>query len=180
MKSKKHIKAPFNKREAKCLKAGDQVLFSGVIYTARDQAHLRLCNMLRAKKKIPIDLKGQVIYYCGPTPPGKRVIGSCGPTTASRMDGFTPELLGAGLSGMIGKGRRDEKVRKAIKRYSAIYFIAPGGAGAYLSDKVKSSKIVAFKDLGPEAIHELEVEDFPLVVGIDPNGKDIYTNKGGE
>ena len=156
------------------LKAGDEVLLSGVIYTARDQAHLRMMKMIEDGKNIPVDIKGQVIYYCGPTPPGKRVIGSCGPTTSGRMDPFTPALIEAGLKGMIGKGLRSGAVINAIKKNKAVYFLAPGGAGAYLSERVKKCECIAFEDLGAEAIHMLEVEDFPLVVGVDASGRDIY------
>jgi fumarate hydratase subunit beta len=170
----KKIKAPLKEKDIKGLMAGDEVLISGVIYTARDQAHLRISELLRKKKKLPIDLDGQVVYYCGPTPPGKRVIGSCGPTTSGRMDAFTPDLLEAGLKGMIGKGRRSPAVAGSIKKNKAVYFLAPAGAGAYLSDRVKSSKPVAFEELGPEAIYRLEVENFPVIVGIDRMGRDIY------
>ena len=152
------------------------MLLTGTIYTARDQAHLRFTEMISRKESLPVDLDGQVIYYCGPTPKGERVIGACGPTTSSRMDRFTPELLDAGLKGMIGKGRRSKEVKDSVKRNKAVYFLAPAGAGAYLSGKVKSCEVVGFDDLGSEAIHRLEVEDFPLVVGIDSNGDDIHAN----
>ena len=168
------VVTPLDKKTIKNLKAGDEVLLSGVIYTARDQAHLRFMELLKQKKKLPMDIKDQVIYYCGPTPPGERVIGSCGPTTSSRMDPFTPTLLDAGLKGVIGKGRRSEEVKASIKKNGAVYFLAPAGAAAYLSMKVKSSTVVAFDDLGAEAVHMLEVKDFPLIVGIDSNGRDIY------
>ena len=130
--------------------------------------------MIGEKKALPVEIKGQVIYYCGPTPPGKRAVGSCGPTTASRMDPFTPALLKAGMRGMIGKGRRSSGVRKAVKDKKAVYFLAPGGAGAFLSERVLSSKLVAFTDLGPEGIYKFVVEDFPLIVGIDSKGRDLY------
>lgn len=170
----KKIRTPLDKKNIAPLKAGDEVLLSGVIYTARDQAHLRLCKIIENGEKLPVDLKGQVIFYCGPTPPGRRVIGACGPTTSGRMDPFTPALLKEGMKGIIGKGRRSPKVAKAIKRYKGVYFLAPAGAGAYLSERVKSCDIIAFEDLGPEAIYRLDVEDFPLVVGIDCKGRDIY------
>ena len=157
------------------LKAGDEILFSGVIYTARDQAHRRLSEAIANKKKLPIDLKGAIIYYCGPTqtPKGK-VIGSCGPTTSSRMDAFTPLLLKHGLRLMIGKGRRSQEVKAAIKKYKGIYFLTYAGCAALLSKYVKKSEIVAYRDLGPEAILKLEVKDFPLIVAIDANGRSIY------
>ena len=168
------LKTPLTEKEIEGLSAGDEVMLEGIIYTARDQAHLRLCRMLENGEKLPLDLKGQVIYYCGPAPPGDRVIGSCGPTTSGRMDALTCPLLEKGLKGMIGKGRRRDEVREAIRRFSAVYFLAPGGAGAYLSARVKECKVVAFEDLGSEAIYRLNVEAFPLIVGIDPVGNDIY------
>ncbi len=157
------------------LKAGDDILFNGVIYTARDQAHKRLVEAIKKREKLPIPIKGAVIYYCGPTKtaPGK-TIGSCGPTTSSRMDVFTPILLEAGLGVMIGKGSRSKEVVEAIKKYRAVYFLTYAGCGALLSKCVKSAKPVAYEDLGPEAIYKLEVEDFPLIVGIDTKGNDIY------
>ncbi len=170
----KKIKAPLDEKTIKSLKAGEEVLLFGVIYTARDQAHKRLVEIISRKNKLPIDIKGQVIYYCGPTPPGTRIIGSCGPTTAGRMDKFTPLLLKAGLKGMIGKGRRSRDVADSIKKRGAVYFLTPGGAGAYLSERVSSSRVAAFEDLGPEAVYELVVHDFPLIVGIDHTGRDIY------
>jgi fumarate hydratase subunit beta len=157
------------------LKAGDEVLASGIIYTARDQAHKRLLGAIQGKKKLPITLSGNIIYYCGPTPaPKGRIIGSCGPTTSRRMDEFTPLLLKAGLRGMIGKGARSESVRAAIKKYKAVYFLAYAGCGALLSQYVQKAVPVAYQDLGPEAIYQLEVEDFPLIVGIDSKGRSIY------
>jgi fumarate hydratase subunit beta len=171
----KKIKTSFVKEGIKKLRAGDEVLLSGVIYTARDAAHKRLCDLIKKGKKIPLDLKGAVVYYAGPTPSRRgRPIGSCGPTTSSRMDAFAPLLMRKGLSGMIGKGDRSEEVRKAIRKYGCVYFLATGGLGALLSMKVKKARCVAFKDLGPEAIYELKVIDFPLIVGIDSKGKNIY------
>lgn len=162
-------------RKIRNLKAGDKFLLSGAIYTCRDQAHKRLVEALKKRKEIPIELKGQIIYYCGPTktPKGK-IIGSAGPTTASRMDEFTPTLLKAGLKGMIGKGRRSEEVIKAIKKYKAVYFITYAGCGALLSKYVRKARPAAYKDLGPEAIYRLEVKDFPLIVGIDSKGRSVY------
>jgi len=176
MKIKK-IQTPFNPKEIRKLKAGEVVLLSGTIYTARDEAHLRFVECIDKKKAFPVDLRGEIIYYSGPAPAKNRVIGSCGPTTSNRMDSFTPRLLKEGIKYMIGKGSRSKEVARAIKRCSGIYFIAPGGAGAYLSLRVKSCKQVAFKDLGPEAIYKMEVKDFPLVVGIDCKGKDVYGDK---
>lgn len=170
----KKIKTPLSAKEIKNLNAGSLVFLSGIIYTARDQAHLRLVRYIAEQRSLPVDLDGQVIYYSGPTPAGKRRIGSCGPTTSGRMDNFTAAMLDIGVKGMIGKGRRSALVREAIKKAGAVYFLAPAGAGAYLSEKVLSSEIVAFEDLGPEAVYRLEVEDFPLVVGIDRKGNDIY------
>lgn len=171
----KNITAPITLEERKKLKAGDEVLLSGVILTARDSAHKLLSDMIRTGKRVPLDLKDAVIYYAGPTPPEPgRATGSCGPTTSSRMDIFTPGLIKLGLAGMIGKGGRSAEVRKAIRRYASVYFLATGGIGALLSTKVRSSKAILFKELGPEAVYKMEVKDFPLIVGIDPKGNDIY------
>lgn len=160
------------------LKAGDKVLFTGIIYTARDQAHKKLFEAILKKQKPPINLKGKIIYYCGPakTPKGK-IIGSCGPTTSSRMDLFTPRLLESGVIAMIGKGGRSPEVESAIKKYKAVYFLTYAGCGALLSKHVRRIRRVAYKNLGPEAINELIVENFPLIVGIDSRGKNIYKNK---
>ncbi len=169
------IKAPVTAEAILSLRAGDEVLLSGVIITARDAAHKRLHELIAKGKRLPINLKDAVVYYAGPTPPPPgRAIGSCGPTTSSRMDPFTPELLKIGLGGMIGKGDRSREVRNAIKKYKRVYFIATGGIGALLSTKVKSAKAILFKDLGPEAVYKLEVVDFPLIVGIDAKGNDVY------
>jgi fumarate hydratase subunit beta len=166
---------PLEKKKRIKLKAGQRVLLSGRLFTARDMAHKRLTHMLDKRIDLPINLRDEVLYYCGPTPPPPgRPIGSCGPTTSSRMDAFTPLLLRSGLGGMIGKGRRSERVRRAIKKYKAVYFIATGGAGAMLAHKVERMSVVAFRDLGTEAIHELYLKDFPVVVAIDSKGRDIY------
>jgi len=180
----KKVKLPLDDSVIKQLKAGDRILLEGIVYTARDAAHKKMQkkNQNRFSKgrqlktqDLPFNIKGQVIYYTGPTPapPGK-VIGSCGPTTSARMDVYTPALLKSGLKGMIGKGDRSQEVRRAIKKYGAVYFVAIGGTGALLSKKVKSAKIIAYKDLGPEAIYKLEIKDFPVVVGIDSRGNSIY------
>jgi len=171
----KKIVTPLTKETITELKVGDEVLLSGVIYTARDQAHLRLSQMIEKGETLPVDFTNQIIYYCGPTPSASRVIGACGPTTSSRMDPFTPLILKeTSLKGIIGKGSRSEEVFEAIKKTGSVYFVAPAGAGAYLSEKVTSSEVVAFGDLGPEAIYKLEVKDFPLIVAIDSEGNDLY------
>ncbi len=166
---------PNKNMDIRRLKAGNEIIFSGIIYTARDQAHKRLAELIKKKKKLPFDLKEQIIYYCGPTatPKGK-VIGSCGPTTSSRMDVFVEPLLKKGLLGMIGKGRRNAKVKSLIKKYKGVYFVAPAGCGALLAQHVASKLLVCFKELGPEAIYKLEVKDFPLIVAIDSKGRSIY------
>jgi fumarate hydratase subunit beta len=155
-------------------------LLSGPILTARDQAHWRLAEALKKGARLPASLKGQVIYYCGPTgtPPG-RVIGSCGPTTASRMDAFAPLLMKAGLVAMIGKGDRSLEVVEAARRYGAVYFLAYAGCGALISRFVTSKRTVAYRDLGPEAIYALTLRDMPLIVGIDTQGKNIYGRRRG-
>lgn len=157
------------------LKAGRQIFFSGTIYTARDQAHKRMVEAIKSGRRLPFELKGAIIYYCGPTrtPKGK-VIGSCGPTSSLRMDEFTPLLLAKGLSGMIGKGSRSKEVREAIKKYKGVYFVTYAGCGALLSKYVEKAETIAYRDLGPEAIVKLEVKDFPLIVAIDANGGCIY------
>jgi fumarate hydratase subunit beta len=171
----KKINTPLDFNQIKSLKAGQEVLLSGTIYTARDQAHKRLSEAIKKGQKLPIDLKDAVIYYCGPTKtPKGRIIGSCGPTTSSRMDAFTNLLLAKGLKGMIGKGSRSQEVKEAIKQYEGVYFITYAGCGAFLSKYVKSAKAVAYRDLGPEAILKLEVENFPLIVAIDSKGGGIY------
>jgi len=148
---------------------------TGEIYTARDQAHKKLVDLLSSGRKLPLDITGKIIYYCGPTatPKGK-VIGSCGPTTSRRMDKFVEPLLANGLVAMIGKGRRAPDVIKAVKKYQAVYLLAPAGCGALLAERVTAKELIAFKELGPEAIYKLTVDDFPLIVGVDSSGRDIY------
>ncbi len=171
----KHITVPFDKETAKSLKAGDYVYLTGVIYTARDAAHKRMDESLNNGEKLPIDIDGNVIYYMGPSPAREgRPIGSAGPTTATRMDKYTPRLLDMGLTGMIGKGKRQPKVKEAIVRNNAVYFAAVGGAGALLSQRILKSDVVAYDDLGTEAIRRLEVENFPVIVVIDSEGNDLY------
>ena len=166
-----HIEMPLTAEAVRALKAGDEVRISGIIYTARDAAHKKLCELLEAGEPLPVDLRDQIIYYTGPapTPPG-RAIGSCGPTTSYRMDRYTPALLNLGLRGMIGKGRRSQEVIDAIMDNTAVYFSAEGGCGALLANYVKKCEVVAFPELGTEAIHRLEVADFPVTVFCDCKG----------
>ncbi|SER68513.1 Fe-S-containing hydro-lyase [Psychrobacillus sp. OK032] len=171
----KKINLPLQEADLIALKAGDRVLLSGVVYTARDAAHKRMIEQEKEGIPFPIDLSNQVIYYVGPTPakPGK-VIGSAGPTTSGRMDLYTPRLLEVGLKGMIGKGYRSEEVKKAMIKHKAVYFGAVGGAAALIARSIKSSEIVAYEDLGTEAIRKLTIEDFPVFVINDVHGGDIY------
>lgn len=171
----RYIQAPVSKEDARSLKAGDYVYLSGTIYTARDAAHKRMKEALDQGQKLPFDLKGSVIYYMGPSPAREgRPIGSAGPTTASRMDKYTPELLDLGLGAMIGKGKRSPAVIDAMVRNGAVYFAAVGGAGALLSKCILSSEIVAYEDRGAEAIRKLEVKNFPVIVVIDSQGNNWY------
>lgn len=159
----------------KNLKAGDMILLSGVIYTARDAAHKRMTDALAAGEKLPLDIKDAIIYYAGPTPPKPgEVIGSCGPTTSYRMDKYAPTLLDEGQLGMIGKGLRNQDVIDAIKRNQGIYFAAIGGAGALISKSIKKAEVIAYEDLGAEALRRLEVEDLSLTVVIDKDGNNLY------
>jgi fumarate hydratase subunit beta len=169
------IVLPLTDEVVASLHIGDKVLITGVIYTARDAAHKRLIELIEKGQELPFDIKGQVIYYVGPTPPRPgKPIGSAGPTTSGRMDPYAPHLIERGLKGMIGKGQRSQGVRDAIVKYKAVYLGATGGAGALLSQRIKKSEIIAFPDLGPEAIHRLEVEDFPVRVINDIYGRDLY------
>lgn len=171
----KKITAPIRKEDVAGLHAGDYVYISGTIYSARDAAHKRMFEAMEKGEDLPIDLTDNVIYYLGPTPakPGQ-VIGSAGPTTASRMDKYTPKILDRGLNGMIGKGKRSKEVIDAIVRNKAVYFAAVGGAGALLSKCIKKSEVIAYDDLGTEAIRKMEVEDFPVIVVIDSEGNNLY------
>ncbi|MBQ7943467.1 MAG: Fe-S-containing hydro-lyase [Lachnospiraceae bacterium] len=171
----KYINAPISDEDAASLTAGDYVYITGTIYTARDAAHLRMYEALERGEELPINMKNNIIYYMGPSPAREgRPIGSAGPTTASRMDKYAPKLLDLGLKGMIGKGKRSDAVKEAIVRNQAVYFAAVGGAGALLSKSITSSEVVAYDDLGTEAIRKLEVKDFPVIVVIDAKGNNLY------
>ena len=171
----RYMQSPLDKEEVKALEAGDYVYITGTIYTARDAAHLRMSEALDRGEELPIDLNNNIIYYMGPTPAREgRVIGSAGPTTASRMDKYAPRLLDLGLTGMIGKGRRKPEVTDAIVRNAAVFFAAVGGAGALLSKCIKKAEVIAYDDLGTEAIRKLEVENFPVIVVIDSKGRNLY------
>lgn len=170
-----YINAPLSIEDAAKLKAGDYVYITGTIYTARDAAHKRMYEALQKNEALPLEMKDNIIYYMGPSPAREgRPIGSAGPTTASRMDKYAPSLLDLGLKGMIGKGKRSEEVRDAIIRNGAVYFAAVGGAGALLSKSILSSEVIAYDDLGTEAIRKLEVKDFPVIVVIDKEGNNLY------
>jgi len=170
------LKTPLTDEDLERLKTGDRVFINGVIYTARDAAHKRMIELLDSGQELPFDIRGQVIYYAGPAPakPGA-VIGSCGPTTSYRMDVYTPKLIESGLKGMIGKGTRSREVKESMMVHKAVYFAAIGGVGALLAKTVKEAEVIAYPDLGPEAIRRLVVEDFPAIVAIDVRGEDIYS-----
>ena len=169
------LTAPFDRETARTLKSGDSVLLSGVIYTARDAAHKRLCELVAAGKELPLDMQGATIYYVGPTPAKEgQPIGSAGPTTSYRMDAYSPTLIAQGETGMIGKGKRGPEVVAAMKEHGAVYFGAIGGCGALLSKCVKKAEVIAYEDLGAEAIRRLEVEDLPVTVIIDSEGNNLY------
>ena len=170
-----NIKTPLTREDAKKLRAGDSCLISGVIYTARDAAHKRLCELIDKGEELPLDVKDSIIYFVGPTPakPGQ-AIGSAGPTTSYRMDAYSPSLIAIGQTGMIGKGKRGPEVIAAMKEHGAVYFGAIGGCGALLSKCVKKAEVIAYDDLGAEAIRRLEVEDFPVVVVMDSLGNNLY------
>ena len=170
-----HLTAPFDREQLKTLRSGDMVYITGTIYVARDAAHKRMQEALDRGEALPLDVKDNVIYYMGPSPAREgRPIGSAGPTTASRMDKYAPALLDLGLIGMIGKGKRSQAVKDAIVRNGAVYFAAVGGAGALLSKSILSSEVIAYDDLGTEAIRKLAVKDFPVIVVIDSEGNDLY------
>lgn len=169
------LTTPLSRENARTLKAGDSCLLTGVIYTARDAAHKRLCELVAQGKELPLDMKDSVIYFVGPTPAKPdQAIGSAGPTTSYRMDAYSPTLIEQGQTGMIGKGKRGPEVIEAMKKHGAVYFGAIGGCGALLSKCIKKAEIVAYEDLGAEAIRRLEVEDFPVVVIIDSEGNNLY------
>lgn len=171
----KYINVPLSDEDARSLKSGDYVYLTGTIYTARDAAHKRMYEALEAGESLPMDMQNNVIYYMGPSPAREgRPIGSAGPTTASRMDKYAPSLLDLGLKGMIGKGKRSQAVKDAIVRNGAVYFAAVGGAGALLSKSILKSEVIAYDDLGTEAIRKLEVKDFPVIVVIDAEGNNLY------
>ncbi|MGC5326072.1 Fe-S-containing hydro-lyase [Brevibacillus sp. SYSU BS000544] len=171
----KKLMTPLTWEQVKDLKAGDQVAITGVIYTARDAAHKLMVEALKEGKELPVDFTNQVVYYAGPTPakPGK-VIGSCGPTTSGRMDAYSPTMMEQGLRGMIGKGPRSKDVIEAMKKHGVVYFAAIGGAAALIADSVKKADVVAYSELGPEAIRRLEVEGYPCIVAIDCEGNNLY------
>jgi len=170
-----HLTTPLSTDDVRLLNAGDRVTISGQIYTARDAAHRRLIELLDTGKDLPIPIEGQIIYYVGPSPsPPGRIIGAAGPTTSYRMDPYTPRLLSLGLKGMIGKGKRSAEVREAMVTYGAVYMAAIGGAGALMAQAIKAVRIVAYEDLGPEAIRALTVENLPVIVVDDTHGNDLY------
>ena len=169
------ITVPMSREQARALKAGDSCLLSGVIYTARDAAHKRLCELADRGDKLPFEIENSVIYFVGPTPAKpNQVIGSAGPTTSYRMDAYSPTLIALGQTGMIGKGKRDAAVVAAMKQHGCVYFGAIGGCGALLAKCIRKAEVVAYPDLGPEAVHRLEVVDFPVVVVIDSQGNNLY------
>lgn len=171
----KKIQVPLSREDVDSLRSGDEVLLSGTIYTARDAAHKRLCELIDRGEPLPLELEGNVLYFVGPTPaPPGRPVGSAGPTTSSRMDAFSPRLIARGLRGMIGKGNRSPAVVEAMKEHGCVYFAAVGGAGALIARSIRRCEVVAYEDLGPEAIHRMEVEDFPAVVAIDRQGRNLH------
>ncbi len=176
MGQKRKLQPPLTESDVRTLKAGDEVIITGTIYGARDMAHKRLCQAMDAGKDLPFDLEGAIIYFVGPTParPGN-IIGAAGPTTSSRMDPFSPKLIAEGLKAMIGKGYRGPEVREALKKYGAVHLSTIGGAGALLSKHIVSAEVIAYEDLGTEAIRKLEVVDFPAVVAYDSHGNSVYT-----
>lgn len=178
----KLLSAPLTRQDIEGLNVGDEVLIQGTVYAARDAAHQKIVESLAGRQELPFSLSGQIIYYVGPCPaPAGKVIGAAGPTTAGRMDAYTPTLLAEGLKAMIGKGPRNEEVIAAMQEFGAVYLAAIGGAGAYLAQKIVAAQVVAYPELGPEALLKLEFKDFPCIVAIDCRGNNIYTrnlNKG--
>lgn len=171
----KHLMLPLRQEDIDELKAGDYVYLTGEIYTARDAAHKRMIEALEAEKGLPFNIEGEIVYYMGPSPAREgKVIGSAGPTTASRMDKYTPRLLDMGMKGMIGKGKRSQSVKDAVIRNHAVYFAAVGGAGALLSKQIKKAEVIAYDDLGTEAVRKLYVENFPVIVVLDTQGNNLY------
>lgn len=171
----RHIQVPLREQDIEELRAGDYVYLTGTIYTARDAAHKRMYDFMKKGEPLPIELKGNVLYYLGPSPAREgQVIGSAGPTTSSRMDKYTPDMLDAGLKGMVGKGKRSPEVIDAMKRNHAVYFAAVGGAGALLSQCIKEAEVIAYDDLGTEAIRRLYIENLPVIVVIDKDGNNLY------
>jgi fumarate hydratase subunit beta len=180
MEQTKILQPPLTEEEVRSLRAGEQVSITGEIYTARDVAHKRLCESIDAGRELPLELEGAIIYFMGPTParPG-RVIGAAGPTTSSRMDAFSPKLVAKGLWAMMGKGYRGDEVREALKEYGAVHLATIGGAGALLSKHIVAAEVIAYEDLGTEAIRKLQVVDFPAIVAYDSYGQSVYKEKGG-
>jgi len=169
------LTVPLTNADVERLQIGDRVLITGAVYTGRDAAHKRLTDLIQAGESLPFDIKGQIIYYVGPSPakPG-RAVGAAGPTTSYRMDAYAPELIRLGLKGMIGKGARNQEVKDAMAEFKAVYFAAIGGAGALMAQAIKQAEVIAYEDLGPEAIRRLEVEEFPVIVVNDVRGNDLY------
>ena len=175
MSEVKKLQPPLTEADVRSLRAGDEVLINGVLYTARDMAHKRLCESIEAGDELPFELEGAIIYFCGPTPaPPGRVIGAAGPTTSSRMDPFSPKLIAKGLKAMLGKGYRGDEVRTALKKYGAVHLSTIGGAGALLWQHIIAAEVIAYEDLGTEAIRKLQVVDLPAIVAYDSHGKSVY------
>ena len=176
MKKIQKVRPPLSDADIRALRAGDEVAITGIVYAARDIAHKRLCKSIDAGLELPFELEGAIIYFLGPTPAGPgKVIGAAGPTTSSRMDAFSPALIAKGLRAMIGKGYRGQEVREALKEYGAVHLAAVGGAGALLSKHIVSAEVIAYEDLGAEAIRKLQVVDFPAIVAYDAHGADVYS-----
>jgi fumarate hydratase subunit beta len=178
MNEVRKLTTPLSEKDIRSLKAGDEVAINGVIYTARDMAHKRLCAAIKTGEELPFELAGAVVYFMGPSPARQgSVIGAAGPTTSSRMDAFSPKLIAKGMKGMIGKGYRGEEVRRALKEHGAVHFSTIGGAGALLSKQIVSAEVIAYEDLGTEAIRRLEVVDFPAIVAYDSHGNTVFKER---